>query len=71
MNATVPTSSLIPLFATAAPVLAQEAPQSLPAARVDAVHHVFDCQDRVLPTQRAVGEWTAAHFARCTPPESA
>lgn len=61
MNATVHTGSLILLFATAAPVLAQEAPQSLPAVRVDAVHHVFDCQDRGLPPQRAVGEWTGQH----------
>lgn len=60
MNATLFVTSLC-LLCAAIPAPAQDPTPSLPAVRADAVHYVFDCGARTLPTQRAVGEWTGQH----------
>jgi hypothetical protein len=49
------------LAAIAAPVAAEQPTTSLPAVTAEAVLYVADCQDRALPTQRQVGEWTGQH----------
>lgn len=43
----------------AAPAAAQDPVQSLPT--VQAVQYVFDCDQRSLPSQHQVGEWTGQH----------
>lgn len=49
------------VFATViAPVAAQE-PIQLPTVKAEAIRYVADCDHRVLPTQREVGEWTGQH----------
>ncbi len=47
--------------ATVAPAAAQEPAQSLEAVKVEAVRYVVDCDNRSLPSQREVGEWTGQH----------
>ena len=49
------------LAAIAAPVAAQKPTPSLPPVTAEAVLYVADCQQRALPTQREVGEWTGQH----------
>ena len=49
------------LAAIAAPAAAQKSTPSLPPVTAQAVLYVADCQQRALPTQRAVGEWTGQH----------
>lgn len=43
----------------AAPAAAQDPVQSMPT--VQAVQYVFDCDQRRLPSQRQVGDWTGQH----------
>lgn len=60
MNVRPYIASLSLLFAAhAAPAVAQEPVLSLPA--VQAVQHVFDCEQRSLPSQRQVAAWTGQH----------
>lgn len=54
-------SAALVLAAIAAPVAAQKATPSLPPVTAQAVLYVADCQQRALPTQREVGEWTGQH----------
>lgn len=49
------------LAACAAPVAAQEPTPSLATVEVEAARYVADCDRRVLPSQREVGEWTGQH----------
>ncbi|MBB1473292.1 MULTISPECIES: hypothetical protein [unclassified Luteimonas] len=49
------------LAAAIAPVAAQESIPSLPAVKAEALRYLADCDHRVLPTQREVGEWTGQH----------
>ena len=49
------------LSAIAAPVAAQKPAASLPPVTAQGVLYVADCEDRALPSQRAVGEWTGQH----------
>lgn len=57
----VRTGIALALAAFIAPAAAQESIQSLPAVQAEAVLYVADCEHRVLPTQREVGEWTGQH----------
>ena len=34
---------------------------TLPGVKTQAIRYVFDCQQRSLPSQRLVGEWTGQH----------
>jgi len=54
-------SAALVLAAIAAPIAAQKPTPSLPPVTAQAVLYVADCQDRALPTQREVGEWTGQH----------
>lgn len=58
MNARIHIAAL--LLATA-PVAAQDPLPSLPTVKAEAVRYVADCDRRVLPSQREVGEWTGQH----------
>ncbi|QNP41965.1 hypothetical protein [Lysobacter solisilvae (ex Woo and Kim 2020)] len=49
------------LAAVAAPVAAQKPMPSLPPVQAQAVLYVADCEERALPSQREVGEWTGQH----------
>lgn len=49
------------LAAIAAPAAAQTSTPTLPAVQAEAVLYVADCERRVLPSQREVGEWTGQH----------
>ncbi|RZA22375.1 MAG: hypothetical protein EOP93_00100 [Lysobacteraceae bacterium] len=44
-----------------APVVAQEPTRSLPVVKAEVVHYVVDCENRTLPSQRDVGEWTGQY----------
>lgn len=51
----------IVLLAAASPAAAQEPGTTLPAVEARAMHYLVDCDDRVLPSQREIGEWTGHH----------
>ena len=54
-------SAALVLAAIAAPAAAQKPTPSLPPVTAQAVLYVADCQQRALPSQREVGEWTGQH----------
>jgi hypothetical protein len=61
MNTKHAIATLILLGATFT-VSAQEADTAtLPGVKTQAIRFVFDCQQRSLPSQRLVGEWTGQH----------
>lgn len=52
---------LAAVLLVAAPVAAQDPMPSLPTVKAEAVRFVADCDRRILPSQRDVGEWTGQH----------
>jgi hypothetical protein len=59
MNLRAHIASLTLLLAVhAAPVAAQEPLKSLPTVPVQGIYYVTDCDHRVLPSQRQIGELT-------------
>ena len=54
-------AALLPLGAGAEPPVAESATPTLPAVKAEVILHVSDCDERVLPSQREVGEWTGQH----------
>lgn len=57
MNAIATTTGLA-LLCIAGVVTAQEPQTTLPAVEASAIRHTFDCDDRSLPKQADVAEWT-------------
>ena len=55
------TLAVLMLAVIAGPVLAQKPTASLPPVTAQGVLYVADCEDRALPSQREVGEWTGQH----------
>lgn len=49
------------LLLVAAPAAAQDPMPSLPTVKAEAVRYLANCDRRVLPSQRDVGEWTGQH----------
>ena len=53
--------AILVLAVIAGPVLAQKPAASLPPVTAQGVLYVADCEERTLPSQREVGEWTGQH----------
>lgn len=61
MNAICFRTSAIVLLSTVLGAAFAQEPSTLPAVTARAVLQVIDCENRVLPSQREVGEWTGQH----------
>lgn len=49
------------LAVTTTPAIAQESSQTLTTVQVRGALYVAECNHRVMPSQREVGEWTGLH----------